>query len=126
MWRGLRESGWPIVSSWIDEAGPGETDDLAELWSRIDGEVRSSRGLVVYALESDFPLKGALVEVGIAIGAGVPVFAVFPGVVLDPETLRPAGSWLRHPGVRRCDDVLEALTAIVGGVPDNLPKDPAS
>lgn len=117
MWRGLRARGVPIVSTWIDESGEGETDDLSELWSRIEVEIRSARGLVVYAEADDFPLKGALVEVGIALGAGVPVAAVFPGVTLDPRSCRPVGSWVRHPGVTLCGSVSEAVALFHGGSP---------
>lgn len=97
MWRSFRSDGLPITSTWIDEAGPGETSDFAELWSRITNEVSRSEALIFYAEPDDFPLKGALIEVGIAIGQGIPVLACLPGVELHGRTLRPVGSWLCHP-----------------------------
>jgi hypothetical protein len=112
MWRGLRDAGWPITSSWIDEAGEGETGDFCELWSRIDREIRSSRGLVIYAEPEDFPLKGAYIEAGIAIGAGLPVAVVLPGVQLEARSDRPMGSWIRHPAVTLCATLEEARRVI--------------
>src|SRR5690349_2919340 len=31
MWKRLRDSGVNIIATWIDEAGPGQTQDLSEL-----------------------------------------------------------------------------------------------
>ncbi len=102
MWRKLRSCGWPITSTWIDEDGEDQTGDFAELWARIMREVTSSAALVLYDETGDFPLKGALIEVGMALAAGVPVFAVLPGIALAPRSMRPVGSWLAHP---RCTSV---------------------
>lgn len=114
MWRRLRDEGWPIVSTWIDEAGLGDTEDMGELWSRIEREIRSSCGLVLYAEPTHFPLKGGLVEVGIALGAGVPVVVVLPGVEIDPRSCRPVGSWIRHPSVSHCGTVKDAIRMLLG------------
>jgi hypothetical protein len=110
MWRKLRdEQHYPIISTWIDEAGEGETDDFGELWSRIKSEIASSAGLVLYAEQNDFPLKGALVEVGIAIGMHLPVVVVLD---FEPEarTQRPIGSWIASNRVYRFKSVVEAFT----------------
>ena len=58
MWRALREKGLVISSTWIDEAGEGETADFSELWARIEDEISMSDGLIMYVQEGDFPLKG--------------------------------------------------------------------
>lgn len=97
MWRGYRDRGFPIVSSWIDEAGDGETANFGDLWRRIDREIAAASVLVLYAEREDFPLKGAYVETGLALARGIPVLCAFPGVVLDPRSARPVGSWLHHP-----------------------------
>jgi hypothetical protein len=111
MWRVLRDShGWRINSTWIDEAGEGETADFAGLWLRIESEIRACTSLIFYAEAGDFPLKGALVEVGMAIGMGKPVVAVLPDVELEQRSMRPVGSWLHHPMVRR--------RATIGGAHD--------
>jgi hypothetical protein len=97
MWRALRNDGWRIASTWIDEAGEGETASFADLWHRIEDEIRNSDGLILYAEREDFPLKGALVEVGIALGMRKPVAVVLAGPpFLETRTLRPVGSWLYH------------------------------
>lgn len=114
MWLALRAAGWPIVSSWIDESGAGETDDFGELWARIEAEIRSASGLILYAETEDLPLKGALIECGMALGMGKRVAAVLPGVVLEPRSMRPVGSWLRHPLVSLHGDVHKARAALAG------------
>lgn len=97
MWRGFRDLGWRIVSSWIDEAGPGETADMGELWARIGREIREADGLILYAEPADFPLKGALIEAGMALALGKPVAVVLPGGIEDGRSCRPIGSWVHHP-----------------------------
>lgn len=120
MWRELRDDGAPIISSWIDEAGEGETADFSELWTRILSEISSCQGLVLYAEKTDFPLKGAFVEVGMALALNKPI-----AIVLDFEpsgdTLRPVGSWIRHPNVRRAANVADAIRAL-SPPPDNAPS----
>ena len=110
MWRKLRDEGAPIISPWIDEAGEDETASFEELWDRIHGEISRSTFLVLYAESSDFPLKGALVEVGMALGLGIRVRCVLPGVKLEARTSRPLGSWFEHRKVRRFDTLNDALT----------------
>ena len=109
-WRRLRDvDGWKITSSWIDEAGVGETLDLGALWARIEAEVSRSERLILYVEPEDFPLKGALIEVGMAIAHRIPIRVVAPGVVLEPRSFRPIGSWVRHPLVAFADTMDEAL-----------------
>lgn len=115
MWRTLRDGGVHVTASWIDEAGEGQTGDLGELWERILREVRSSERLVLYAETDDFPLKGAFVEAGMALAAGVPVTCVLPGVALEPRSLRPLGSWARHPLVSFAETIEAATGKPPGG-----------
>ncbi len=109
MWRKFRETGILITSSWIDEDGEGQTQDLGELWERITAEIAEADGLVLYAEASDFPLKGAFVEVGIALGMNKPVVVCLPDVELDVRSCRPIGSWINHPLVTRVDDIERAI-----------------
>lgn len=99
MWRALRDDGLAITSTWIDEAGEGETACMADLWARIEREVSVADALILYAEPDDFPLKGALIEVGMAIGMGKPVLVVAPDVALEAKSMRPLGSWAMHPKV---------------------------
>lgn len=109
MWREFRDRGVPITSSWIDEDGEGQTNDFGELWARIYVEIVVSGGLVLYAESDDFPLKGALIEAGIAIGLQKPITICLPNVELNPRSCRPIGSWINHPLVTRIDDIEQAM-----------------
>lgn len=109
MWRRLRSEGLDITSTWIDEAKEGQTHDFGDLWTRIIAEISNADALILYAESEDFPLKGALIEAGVAIALGKKVYAVLPGVRLEGRTLRPVGSWLAHPLVKRCDAITEVI-----------------
>ena len=99
-WRALRDHGLlPIISTWIDEAGEGETQDLTDLWHRCIAEATSAECLIVYA-EPDDVLKGGLVEVGAALGSGVPVYVV---------GRQPRWTWCEHELVTECASVEDAL-----------------
>ncbi len=75
-WRFLRDKvGEPIISTWIDEAGAGESGDLADLWRRCILEASTAEVLILYR-EPDDVLKGGWVELGAALASGVTVFAV--------------------------------------------------
>lgn len=109
MWRRFRAEGVPIISSWIDEDGEGQTEDLADLWCRIQSEIEKADRLVLYAEAGDFPLKGAFIEVGIALGLGKDIIVCLPDVEVSERNCRPIGSWINHPLVTRIDDVRMAL-----------------
>lgn len=120
LWLEMRERGLPIISSWIDEAGEGDTADFGELWARIEGEIRDCDALIFYAEdESDFPFKGALVEVGMALAFGKRVFASVGSTPLSGRTLRPVGSWVRHPRVTLWPTLGIAVQAALEGVRRN-------
>jgi hypothetical protein len=97
MWRAYRAQGANIISSWIDEAGEGETADFRELWKRIHGEIAVCDRLVLYVEMEDFPIKGALIEAGIAFGMSKPVIVIGKDLRITGRTYRPIGSWLEHP-----------------------------
>lgn len=99
-WRARRLGGLPINSTWIDEAGVGETACFADLWTRCIREATSAKALVIYCEPGDV-LKGAFVEAGAALAAGVPVYAVGCD----------GFSFVSHPNVTRCSDVDAAFAA---------------
>lgn len=101
-WKALRDQGCPIVSSWIDEAGPGETADWQDLWDRCIAEASQASALIVYAEDDDKYLKGALVEVGAALSHGVPVY-------LAMGDRNVAGSAWNHRLVTDCESFDDAL-----------------
>jgi hypothetical protein len=109
-WRKLRDvDGWNVTCSWIDEAGAGETADFSELWSRIEAEIKDSERLILYVEPEDFPLKGALIEAGMALALGIKVFIVAKDLVLEKPNFRPIGSWINHPLVQMVDSMETAL-----------------
>lgn len=120
-WRRYRSAGVHITSTWIDEDGEGQTNDLSELWMRIVAEVAVSDRLVLYAEPDDFPLKGALIEVGVALGLGKRITVCLPGVELDPRSCRPLGSWYWHPLVTRNDNIDQALGVEPESTSESLP-----
>lgn len=73
-WRQLRDEGWPVISSWIDESEPGQTTDWADLWQRCIQETQ--RCDVFIYREPGEVLKGALLELGVALSLCKPVYAV--------------------------------------------------
>lgn len=128
VWQGIRER-YPILTTWIDEAGEGETDDLGELWGRIRAEIEASRALVLYLRPGDFPLKGALIEVGMALAMGKPVHVAMRGVEVEPRSMRPIGSWLHHPLVTRYlgeNDLDDAMHAAATASADQNGQDGAA
>lgn len=108
-WRAFRDLGVDIVSSWIDESGEGQTESYSDLWTRIGFEIANADRLVLYAETDDFPLKGALIEAGIAMGMGKPVTVCLPNIGIEARSCRPIGSWINHPSVVRNDDIRAAL-----------------
>lgn len=113
-WRQLREQGLRITSSWIDETSPA---CMGVLWQTIEQEIAASAGVLLYAETDDFPLRGALIECGLALGMGKPVALVLPGVDVDLSSYRPIGSWIAHPRVQRFEGVKEAYRWLQQGAP---------
>ena len=97
-WRALRDEGHPIISTWIDEAGIGETKSFPQLWMRCIGEASLCSALIVYR-EPDEVLKGGFIEVGAALGNDKHVYAI--GC--------EAYSFVNHPNVYRCRSMESAL-----------------
>lgn len=108
MWKKLRDSGINIISTWIDDSHV----TLDNLWSTITLEIAKCDGLILYAELDDFPLKGALIECGMALGLGKPVAIVMPNVEIDQQTYRPIGSWVSHPLIRICHTIDTACAYI--------------
>ena len=73
---------------------------------------------MLYAEQGDFPRKGALIEVGLAIAMCRPVAVVLPAeTYIDGlpswvygDTLKPVGSWVRHPRVRVYPELRHAFS----------------
>lgn len=101
MWRAHRAQNFALASTWVDEAGVGETADFGELWGRITSEISTCAGLILYVRPVDIgTLKGAFVEAGMALAFGKPIIVWAAGVPINPETMAPLGSWIKHPLVK--------------------------
>jgi len=113
MWVRLRDvDGYRINSTWIDAVVNQTPVAYEELWPRICEEVSRCDCLVLYVQPEDFPLRGAFVEVGMALAAGKPVRVVAPGVPLAAEDFKPLGSWAKHPLVHIVSSVERAFASL--------------
>jgi len=88
----------------------GNMEDTPEnarvFWTAdIEDVMRSDAVLVVADLYFQRPLRGALIEAGVALGQGKPVFVVGES--------KCYGTWQYFPGVIRCKDIEHALDEIV-------------
>lgn len=108
-WRALRDDGWPIVATWIDEAGVGETECFTDLWERCVREASNASAVLLYR-EAGEVLKGAFIETGAALSNGVPVHAVGCSEF----------SFVNHRLVTQHDTLSAALSSIRG---EDAPKD---
>lgn len=128
-WRALRSHGVDVACSWIDEAGLGETVDWEALWHRCAAEAKDARTFILFADEGDEEMRGALVEAGIRIGAGLPLWVVTPDGFLrslerHPEVW-PADAYIRYCIERVCREVPPSFgpTAfLAAGEPTTPPK----
>lgn len=101
-WIQHKRDGAPIISSWIYEADVGATCNFSELWTRIQREVSLSKVLILYVEAEDAgKLKGAFIEVGMALAYGVRVIVAAEGFGVPDrgDNFAPHGSWIHHPNV---------------------------
>ena len=98
-WRALRGQGLRIVSSWIDAPPVVPDEKMPALWTRCVREASTADVTLVYREHHREVLKGALVEMGAALGAGKPVLWVGPiGGFTGAESDYTVA---HHPGVVR-------------------------
>lgn len=102
-WKSIRAA-WSdtfkVNSTWLDEAGPGESESLTDLAHRCIREASEADALVVYVEPGDLPLKGVLMEVGAALASRKPVYWSGP---------MPSSAVMHHPGIRSVDSIHEAI-----------------
>ncbi len=101
-WREMRsllaEEGHEVISTWIDESGPGESADMTDLWVRCIREASSCDILIAVYYPGEV-WKGAFLEIGAALAHGKLVYAIG----------RPPGSWVNHPLVTLAADIFDAI-----------------
>lgn len=114
MWRYLRDR-WDfhIISTWIDTPDEfiGVTDevnlDYTKLWLSCVNDVRNCDVLVMYVEEGE-RMKGALIELGIALGLGKEVIVTGP--------VGDNGTWHHHPKVEVSDKSISELLSWLYGL----------
>ena len=74
-WRKLRASGVPIISTWIDVSGVGETVDFDMLWIRCLDEASTCTALVAFRGQGE-SLADIADEIAAALSHGKHVFGV--------------------------------------------------
>jgi nucleoside 2-deoxyribosyltransferase len=102
-WRSLRDDGHRIVSTWIDEAEPGQTADYSELANRCLAEIAEADYVLLYC-ESEEILKGAIIEAGMALALGKPVRCV-------GDCLSISAVFAAHPLWRAYQAIADAVAA---------------
>ena len=83
LWRTLRDTGYQITSTWIDEAGQGESNNYSELATRCLDDITKADLLLLYCNPGEI-LKGALIEVGVALAQGKRVLCVGTCASISP------------------------------------------
>ena len=101
-WIALRTAGINIISTWIDEAGVGESKDMPDLCRRCILESLECDVMIVYAEEGDY-LKGAFIEMGIALS--LPNKLIY----LVGPVLPPGSAFTHDPRVLIASSVIEAI-----------------
>ena len=102
-WLAFRDAGYAINSTWLDEALPGQSKDLSDLWVRCCMEVNQAGVLVAYREKGEI-LKGAMIEIGVALSKPKPVL-----LVGDWEGM----SFLQHPTVKQISTLNEAMALMI-------------
>ena len=106
-WKSLRDDvGLNIISSWIDEAGEGDSIDLADLCNRCISECQQADAVIVYREDDDY-LKGAFIEMGIALAANKLIYLVGP-------VLPERSPFRAHKNVKQVPTIEAAIFLITG------------
>lgn len=110
-WREFRDIlGYDIISQWIDTDDKFNENpeglDYAKLWRACVQDVKNCDVLVIY-IEEEEHLKGALVELGIALGLNKEI--IVTGILGDN------GTWYHHDRVEVSDKPIEELMVYIYG-----------
>lgn len=118
-WKRLRvelakEGVCQVTASWLDQ---GDGVPLGEVWEGVMRDLRGAGAMLLWAGEGE-DLKGSLVELGMALGFGVPVYAAVPAGYAERYTaLHHPGVWLwegePHQGLRQAQS--RALNHVLYG-----------
>jgi hypothetical protein len=104
MWRKLRMEGYNIIATWIDYADGSAIADWQKLWLDCTKEAAAANITLLY-VEKDDEIRGAYVEMGIAIANHRRVMFVNPDRVHVSDAIN-------HPLVTQYDNLYDALAVI--------------
>jgi len=91
MWLKLRQQGYAITSTWIDDVGKAQTKGYAELAARCLKEIQNADALILFCQPGEI-LKGALIEAGAALALGKQVFCIGKNHTLS-EVFKSHPNW---------------------------------
>lgn len=106
MWRDLCDR-TPTVqfhARWLKHnkiGTPDDPDNAKAFWLQDVQDIKDADGVFVYA-EPEDRLRGALVEAGVAIALGVPVYVI-------GDRHPDYGTWQHHPTVRKVKTITDAI-----------------
>ena len=103
-WQTLRAAGYNVISTWIDEAGEGETLDVPDLARRCIKEAAEADVFILFCRDTE-TLKGAFLEAGAALAAGKLVISV--GRAANWST-----TFASHPPWKEVDTINDALILV--------------
>jgi nucleoside 2-deoxyribosyltransferase len=108
MWREICENRSDVIfhARWLKmhKQGHEETpENAAKFWPMNVADIKASDGLIAYA-EKDDRLRGALVEVGIALNSNIFVFVIGKHFSY--------GTWQYHPNVIPANSIPEAIDTL--------------
>ena len=117
-WKALRAHGIDLLCSWVDEAGQGQTSDWADLWRRCEREAKTAHTFILYADGDDYEMRGALVECGIRVSTGRPLWYLTPPdfarSLAHHPLFMPADAYIRHCIETVCAEVPPAPSLMRG------------
>lgn len=103
-WRAMRAEGFRIIATWIDYADGGAVVDWQRLWLDCVSEAAQANVTLVYIEHGD-ELRGAYIEMGVAIANNRRVFFV------NPDNVRISDA-THHPLVTTFDSLAAAKAAL--------------
>lgn len=103
-WRKLRAKGVDVISTWIYDTDQYEAVERADLAQRCIAEATACEAMLVY-YEVGEHFKGGFIEIGVALAAGKPIYAV-------GECLPETSVFRSHPLWRQCGTLGEAMEAM--------------
>ena len=119
VWQQWRDAGVPLRSSWIDSLGDESPAGLRQQWEQNVEDIRQATGIVLYCQPGEV-LKGALVEVGIALSFSKTIACV--GLCDATDAGPQNATYAYHALWRTFPCLLSAFSFYGIVIPDGLPQ----